>query len=416
MSLNMHAPDFSGDWHEAYARHFNPSRDAAIQHYFGRRIAIGERQGPRFQNAEDGQWLYNCHSNGGTFNLAHRHPHVVATLRDALEHLDCGNWWFPSPWRTKFAQRLAATTDGLLQGALLCNSGGEAADSALKFAHWKTGRTGIVSTFGGFHGLTGLATATGDERWRDRFGCKLPGFTQVPFDDLGAMERSVGPDTAAVILETIPATFGMAMPAKGYLKEVERICRRQGALLILDEIQTGLGRTGTMWYYQQTGAEPDIVLTGKGLGGGIYPLSAALLSKALMDKYAEDAFVTGSTFGGSEIGCAVGMAVLDVTEAADFLPRVNRLATRFRVELGGLGCELRQAGLFMGLNWRKEDLGREASRRLYEHGVWTVFAGGNTAVTQYLPPLVLTDAEADDIIARTNAALAGFPVAAATTA
>lgn len=404
----MNSVALPADWHETYARHFNPSRDRDIQQYFGRSITLGERRGARFQNVEDGQWLYNCHCNGGTYNLGHLHPHVVGALKEAIERLDCGNHWFASPWRAQLAARLAATTDGLLPGAHLCSSGGEAADTAIRFARWHTGRLGIVSAHGGFHGTTGLASAAGAPRWRDRFGNILPGFSQVPFDDLEAMERAVSTQTAAVILETIPATFGMLPPKENYLKEVERICRLRGALLILDEIQTGLGRTGSMWFYQQSGAEPDILLTGKGLGGGVYPVAAMLMSAALMETYATDSMVAGSTYGASEIGAVVGMAVLDVVQAPEFLPHVRSLAARFRSGLAPLGCELRQRGLFMGLNFFQEGLGMEASRRLYEHGIWAVFAGSATAVTQFLPPLVLTDAEADDIIARTNSALVGF--------
>ena len=398
----------AGDWHEAYSRHFNPERIRDFEKWFGRSIVLGERDGPRFQNAEDGTWLFNCHCNGGTFNLGHRHPQILDALREALGTLDVGNHWFPSPWRARLAQRLSATTDGLLPGALLCSSGGEATDTALKFSRWHTGRPGIVSAVGGFHGTTGLASAAGAPRWRDRFHNALPGFEQVPFDDLEAMERTVGNDTAAVILEAIPATLGMPIPSDGYFKEVERICRRHGALLIVDEIQTGLGRTGTMWFYQQAGAEPDIVLTGKGLGAGLYPVASALLSKPLMKTYATDSLVAGSTYGASELGCAVGLAVLDLTESPGFLEHVRSLAERFRDGLGSLNCELRQRGLFMGLKWPAEGQGWEAAQRLYEQGIWAVFAASDTSVTQYLPPLIVTDAQADDIIARTNAALAGF--------
>ena len=402
----MTIPQIAADWKADYVRHYNPDRPQFAEALFGRSIVMGEREGPRFLNSEDGRWLYNVHCNGGTYNLGHRHPAIVEALREAVGHLDGGNHWFTSPWRAMLAKRLSATTNDLMPGAMLTSSGQEAADLAIKFARWHTGRLGIISAEGGYHGLCGLASAAGSAHWRTRFGCDLPGFSQVPFNDLAAMEQAVTDQTAAVILESIPATLGMAVPVDGYLKAVQEICHRKGALLILDEVQTGMGRTGTMWYYQQTGTEPDMVMVGKGLGGGIYPVSALLLGDAMMKTYATDSTVYGSTYGGSEIGCVVGCAVLDVTEGGDFLGNVQAVADRLSNELIFDG-EVRQCGLFMGLKGPERSSGRDYSLRLYEQGIFAKDSSNDPSVLQYLPPLILTDSEVDDIVARTNAALAG---------
>jgi acetylornithine aminotransferase len=387
-------------------RHVNPTRGAVLEQLLGRRLVMGRREGPRFQNAADGRWYWNCHCNGGVFNLGHRPPAVIAAVRAALEEVDVGNHLFDSPWRARLAERLAATTGGRLPGVVLSPSGGEATDVALKFARAFTGRRGVVSAVGGYHGHTGLALATGEPRFRARFGHDLPGFSQVPFNDPGALEAAVGDDTAAVILETIPATLGMPMPLPGYLAAAGALCRERGALLVLDEVQTGLGRTGTMWCHQQEGVEPDLVTTAKGLSGAIYPMAATLLRADVLEVLAEDPFAHIATYGGAEPGCAAALAVLDAVEAPGFLERVRDLGERFGEGLSGLGCEVRRRGLFIGLRWPAEGDGMLAARRLFDAGIWAVPAANDTSVTQYLPPLVLSDEEAAELIAATRAALA----------
>ena len=394
----------SGATSEAFATHVNPGKVAAYE-ALGLDLVMGERRGARFRDAYDGRWLYNCHCNGGVFNLGHRHPAVVAAVREAMDHLDIGNHHLVSGWRALLAERLADSTGGLLPGVVFGVAGGEAIDLALKVARAHTGRSGIVSAIGGYHGHTGLAMAAGDPEYRDPFGPNLPGFVQVPFNDLDSLDRVVGDTTAAVILESIPATLGMPIPAPGYLRGVQQLCRDRGACFVLDEVQTGLGRTGSMWYYQQEGLEPDIVVTGKGLSGGVYPITATLMTAELHAFFTRHPFVHISTFGGSELGCVAALAVLDIIEAPGFLDRVRELGERFESGLAGLDLELRRRGLFMGLKFAEEGDGLVATRDLMSAGVFAVFANNDTSVLQLLPPLTVTDEEADDIIAILRATL-----------
>jgi acetylornithine/succinyldiaminopimelate/putrescine aminotransferase len=388
----------------AFAAHVNPGKVAAFD-ALGVDLVMGERTGARFRNAFDGRWLYNCHCNGGVFNLGHRHPVVIDAVRNALDALDIGNHHLVSGWRAKLAERLVATTDGLLPGVVFGVAGGEAIDLALKVARAHTGRTGIVSAVGGYHGHTGLAMAAGDPEYRDPFGPNLPGFVQVPFDDLDALAEVVGDTTAAVILESIPATLGMPIPSPGYLAGVQRLCRERGVCFVLDEVQTGLGRTGTMWYFQQEGLEPDIVVTGKGLSGGVYPITATLMTAELHAFFVDHPFVHISTFGGAELGCVAALAVLDVVEAPGFLERVVELGDRFQLGLAGVGGELRRRGLFMGLKLPNEGDAMLAARAVIEAGVFAVFANNDTSVLQLLPPLTISDDEVDDIIEIVRSAL-----------
>lgn len=398
---------------EAFAAHVNAGKVSTYR-ALGLELVMGERSGSTFLDAFDGTAYLNCHANGGVFNLGHRNAAVVAAVRDALDHLDIGNHHLVSGWRAALAERLAATTGGVLPGVVFGVGGGEANDLAIKVARAHTGRQGVVSAVGGYHGHTGLSLAAGDAEYREPFGPNPPGFVQVPFDDLDAMAealaRPVGGDgqpPALVLLEPIPATLGMPIPSAGYLAGVRRLCDEHGALLAFDEVQTGLGRTGTIWYHEQEDVVPDLLVTGKALSGGVYPISATLMTSELFAFFDDHPFVHVSTFGGAELGCVAALAVLDQIEAPGFLERVRTLGDRLADELGDLPFALRRRGLFMGFKFDDPGGGLVATKAMIEHGVFAIYANNDPSVLQFLPPLVLTDAECDDLVARTRAALGG---------
>ncbi len=388
----------------AFAAHVNRGKVATFDQA-GLDVVMGPRAGVWFGDAySDRRWL-NCHCNGGVFNLGHRHPAVIAAVRAALDDVDLGNHHLVSGHRAALAERLVRTTGGDLPGVVFGVSGGEAADLAIKVVRAGTGRSTIVSARGGYHGHTGLAMAAGDPAYRDVFGPQPPGFVQVPFDDLAALDAAVGDDTAAVLLEPIPATLGMPIARDGYLAAVAALCRARGAMLVLDEVQTGLGRTGRVWCYQHEGVAPDVVITGKGLSGGVYPIAATLMTRALHAVFDTHPFVHISTFGGAEPGCAAALAVLDVIEAPGFLERVGALGERLATGLTGRSYTLRRRGMFMGLAFAMERGGMFAARALYDAGVFAVWANNDPRVLQFLPPLVLSDAEADELVATVNRVL-----------
>jgi acetylornithine/succinyldiaminopimelate/putrescine aminotransferase len=389
---------------DAFARHVNAGK-VAMYRQLDLDVVMGAREGSTFVDAWIDRSFINCHCNGGVFNLGHRHPRIVAALREALDSLDIGNHHLVSGWRAKLAERLSSTTGGRLPGVVFGVGGGEAIDLAIKVARAGTSRQGVVSASGGYHGHTGLAMAAGDPEFRDPFGPNPPGFVQVPFDDLGALEAAVDDSCAAVLLEPIPATLGMPIAAPDYFAGVQTLCRERGAMLIIDEVQTGLGRTGQMWAYQHDGLEPDVVVTGKGLSGGLYPIAATLMTRELHSFFDTHPHIHVSTFGGAEIGCAVALEVLDIVEEPGFLAHVNDLSDRFRRQFDGLPFDLRQRGLMMGLAFAEEGAGMMAAAALYKAGVFAVWANNDPKVLQFLPPLVLSDAEADELIKRLRAAL-----------
>lgn len=389
-----------------FREHVAPGKLAFFENA-GMPFVLGRREGIWFEDAYTGKRFINCHCNGGVFNLGHCNPRVSDALRNALGRLDIGNHHFPSGHRARLAERLSASTDHQLPRVVFGVSGGESVDLAIKTARGSSGRARIVSASGGYHGHTGLAMATGDPSYRECFGPSLPDFVQVPFNSTQAMEEAIDDDTAAVILEAIPATLGMPIPQPGYFADTRRLCSERGAHLIVDEIQTGLGRTGKWWGYQHEGITPDAITVGKGLSGGIYPIAATLMTKqmhAVLDGGA-DPFVHISTFGGSELGCITANAVLDIVAEAGFLERVGTLSERIASGLAGLPFELRRRGMFMGLAFASSDEAVVALLKLYAAGVFVFPAGNDRRVLQFLPPLVIRDEECDDLIRRVREAL-----------
>lgn len=390
---------------EAFASHVNRGKARTLE-AIGVEVVMGEREGPRFRDAYTGRWYWNCHCNGGVFNLGHRHPAVVAAIREGLDHLDVGNHHLVSGWRARLAQQLADSTGGRLPYAVFTPSGTESVDLALRLARATTGRPKLIAAQGAYHGLSGFALAASDPRWFEPFGACPSGFAHVPFNDANAMRQEIDSETAAVILEPIPATLGFPPPAPGYLREVSEAARAAGALLIFDEVQTGLGRMGTNWYFEQADVEPDMLITGKALGGGLYPISALLLREELEAFFDDHPFAYVSTFGGAEIGCVAASAVIDEISTPGFLERVERLGARFEQAFAGMRFELRRFGLTMGLKFDHEQGGVLAAKQLIDAGVFAVFAEHDHSVTQFKPPLIVTESDVDEIAATVRDALA----------
>jgi acetylornithine/succinyldiaminopimelate/putrescine aminotransferase len=375
-------------------------------------LVIGRREGYRIWDV-DGHELFDLHLNGGTFNLGHRHPAVVEALREAPDELDVGNHHFPSEARAELAEKLARLTPGELHDSVFVPSGSEANDLAIRIARHATGRRKVVALDAGFHGRTGLAAAAGQDANARLFQSDYPDeFARVPFGDLDAMEKALGGrDVAAVLLETIPATYGFPVPPDGYLSGVKALCEASGSLYVADEVQTGLGRTGTLWAVEQWGVEPDLLVTGKGLSGGLYPISAVVMTKAVGSWLREEGWGYVSTFGGAEIGCRVASRVLDLCARPDTLENARRVAAAMERGLAALRERhpflrgVRQKGLVMGLELEGSLGGVRLSRALYPRGVWAMFSGFDTSVLQWKPGLLTDDDFCDAVLERLDAAL-----------
>ncbi len=393
------------------AAHVAPHR-VAVWDAFGTQLVIGRREGYRLWDLS-GHELIDMHLNGGTFNLGHRAPEVVASLVEAVQTLDIGNHHFASVQRAELAARLAQLTPGDLTYTVFSAGGGEAVDVAIKTARAATGRRPILGLDHGFHGRTGLAGAAGQDAGARYFHSDQPDeFSGVPFGDLDAAETALrARGHAALIIESVPATYGFPVPPPGYLPALKELCETYGALYIADEVQTGLGRTGRLWGVETFGVKPDILVAGKGLSGGIYPIAATVISDRAGGWLREYGWGHVSTFGGSELGCRVAETVLDITTRASTCESVQRLTDQFSGRLAEIAYrnpyldQIRQCGLVIGLKVDHPNGGVYLQQELFERGVWAIASGFESSVLQFKPGLLLAPDDADLVLDRLEAAL-----------
>lgn len=352
----------------------------------------------------EGRRYLDCLSAYSALNQGHRHPRVMRALAEQAERLTLTSRAFHNDRMGRFLERLCRTAG--MDMALPMNSGAEAIETAIKAARkWgytvkgtTPDRAEIVVCNRNFHGRTTTAVSLSSEAaYRAHFGPFTPGFRWVPFGDAAALEAAMTPETVALIVEPIQGEAGIRIPPEGYLRAAKQICRAHGALFVLDEIQTGLGRTGALFCHQhEPGAEPDVLVLGKALGGGVYPVSATLASKQVLGVFGPGDH--GSTFGGNPLACAVGEAALAVVVEEELPERSRVLGARLIERLRAIGSnrvkEVRGRGLFVGVEI-DEAAGpaRPICERLLGLGVLCKDTHGQ--VIRLAPPLVIGEAEVD---------------------
>ncbi len=352
--------------------------------------------------------------------LGHAHPALIAALEAQARKVWHTSNLYEIPEQTRLAERLVAAT--FADCAFFTNSGAEAMECCIKAArkYWhdkgEPERNRIVTFAGAFHGRTiATVSAANQEKLVKGFAPLLPGFDQVAWGDLEAARAAIGPETAAILVEPIQGEGGVRTAPDGFLKGLRRLADEHGLLLILDEIQCGMGRTGTLFAHEQAGFTPDLMGVAKGIGGG-FPLGACLATEAAAAGMTAGAH--GSTYGGNPLACAVGNAVMDEMLAPGFLDAVKRKAGLLRQRLAGLAdshpgiiAELRGEGLMLGLKLVEGVKNTDLMAAAREQGLLTVPAGDN--VLRVLPPLIITEDEIAEGVARLDAACAGLGPASA---
>jgi acetylornithine/N-succinyldiaminopimelate aminotransferase len=390
----------------------NPS--AAVMPTYARANVVFERGEGAWLISTEGERYLDFASGVAVNALGHAHPRLVAALTEQAGKLWHSSNLYRVAGQERLAERLCQTT--FADQVFFCNSGAEACEGAIKLArrhHHASGhpeRWRTVTFKGAFHGRT-LATiaAAGNAKHLEGFGTPADGFDHVPFGDLEATTAAIGPETAAIMAEPVQGEGGINVAPTSWLKALRELCDAHGLLLVLDEVQSGMGRTGKLFAHEWAGITPDVMAVAKGLGGG-FPIGAVLATNEAAKGMV--AGTHGSTFGGNPLAMAVAGAVLDAVLEPGFLEHVQAMALRFKQQLAGLQDayphvieEVRGSGLLTGLKL-KPPLGEVANACMAEK-LLTVGAGDN--VMRLLPPLNVTEDELSEAVARLGRALARFP-------
>ncbi len=367
--------------------------------------------GTTFQDIH-GRTYIDCLGGFGIYNVGHRHPKVVKAVTDQLRRQALHSQDLLDPLRAMLARLLATIAPGRLQYAFFTNSGTESVEGAMKLARLHTGRKAFIAATRGFHGKSlGSLSVTAKASFRQPFLPLVGAVHHVPFGDADVVEkilesaRLVGDDIAAVVLEPIQGEGGVIVPPDDYLPRVRELCTRYGALLILDEVQTGLGRTGKLFACEHYGVEPDILCLAKALGGGVMPIGAFLSTAQIWQGMIPNPFLHTTTFGGNPLACAAAIATISVTleerlweRAAELgeylLPRLRQVFARYP----GLGLEVRGKGLLIGMEFQTNEIGYQVAKEAFDRGVLLTGTLVNSKTIRVEPPLTISREELDRVV------------------
>ncbi|MBI4052049.1 MAG: putrescine aminotransferase [Elusimicrobia bacterium] len=345
----------------------------------------------------------------GIYNVGHRHPKVIKAVLDQLKRQALHSQELLEPFRAMLAKIVGDLTPGDLQYSFFGNSGAEAVEGAMKLAILHTGRKSFIAAVGGFHGKTmGALSATAKARFRQPFLPILPDCYHTPFGDAEAVEDvlksadMVGNDIAAVILEPIQGEGGINVPPDDYLPRVRDLCDRYGALLILDEVQTGMGRTGRMFACEHWNVIPDILCLGKSFGGGVMPIGAFISNKTIWEHLFQEPWLHSTTFGGNPLACVAAIAGIHVLLEEKLPERAERMGNyiiqklkSLRRRFSKLCVDVRGKGLMIGMEFPSDEIGYEVAKGLFDDGVLVAGTLFNAKTLRIEPPLTITQQEVD---------------------
>jgi putrescine aminotransferase len=393
------------DAFDKYARHVNAAF-AGLAKFMGFDTVEDRAEGALVYDVRGREYI-DCLGGPGVFTLGHRHPKLVAALKDQLDHMPLSSRLLLNRWQAEAAEKIAEVTPGDLECTFFCNSGAEAVEGALKIARAHTGRPGVVATVGGFHGKTfGALSASGRDVYKTPFEPLLSGFQHVPFGDASAVRDAIDDTVGAVILEPIQSEAGIIVPPEGYLRELREICDSADVLLILDEVQTGLGRTGTMFACNAEDVVPDIMTLGKALGGGVMPVGAFTSTAEIWDIFRENPLIHTSTFGGNPMACRAAIVALEIIADEQICDKARERGEQLlqglrevTAEYDDVIVEVRGRGLLVGVEFTDSDVGGMAIAGMGSRGVLSAYTLNDPKVVRFEPPAIITPEQVDTVVA-----------------
>jgi putrescine aminotransferase len=385
----------------------------SLHRFMGIEAVEWRAEGSHIWDTEGNEYL-DLLAGFGTFALGHCPPAVVAAVQEQAARMPLASRLLFNPAVADLAAELAAVLPGDIQKMFFCNSGTEAVEGALKLARLYTKKTAVVATEGGFHGKTlGALSASGREMYKKPFAPLVSGFRHVPFGDLQALDAAMDKDTAAFIVEPIQGEAGVIVPPDDYLRGAREVCDRNGALLILDEVQTGLGRTGAMWASELYGVVPDIITTAKALGGGVMPIGAFASTPQIWEVMEENPYLHTSTLGGNPLACAAGVAALREIVRLDLPKRARELGAHALQRLQELQAanpdiiaEVRGRGLLIGVEFTDSDIAGLVIAGMVQRRVIAAYALNNPGVIRVEPALTISQEDLDRGLEALTAAVA----------
>lgn len=389
---------------EKYEHFINPAL-AKLFRFMGLSTVEWEAEGSIIKDI-DGKEYIDCLGGYGVFSLGHRHPKVVEAVKAQLDRMPLSSKVLFNQPMADLCSLLADITPGDLQYSFIGNSGAEAVEGALKLARIHTKRPKVIATVNSFHGKTfGALSATGRDLFREPFLPLMSGFEHVPFNDIAALEKKIDSDTAAVIIEPIQGEGGIIVPDPSYLSSVRALCDKYSALLICDEVQTGLGRTGKMFAVEHYNVIPDIITTAKALGGGIMPIGAFTAKAHIWEQYISSPFLHTSTFGGNPLACAAAIAAIRVIQDEQLVNLATENGAYFIGKLQNIQQNypqviksVRGKGLMIGIELTKEGIGGFLMSEFINNGVLVAYTLNNPKVIRIEPPLVITHSLIDQVV------------------
>jgi putrescine aminotransferase len=360
----------------------------------------------------NGKKYIDCLGGFGIYNVGHRNKKVVKAVTDQLKRQALHSQDLLDPLRAILAKILADITPGDLKYSFFTNSGTESVEAALKLAKMYSDRSTFISTTRSFHGKSlGSLSGTAKGMFRKPFLPLIPGFRHVPFGDIDMMRKTfetsalVGEDVAAVILEPIQGEGGIILPPEGYLKQVRDLCDQYDALLIFDEVQTGMGRTGKMFCAEVYNVVPDILCLAKAFGGGVMPAGAVVGKEKVFKSWFDNPFMHTTTFGGNPLACAAAIATIDVLLEEDLPSRAAEVGEYFLQGLKDAAVghedkvmEIRGKGLMIGIEFHKDEVGYEVSKALFDRGILVAGTLVNSKTIRIEPSLTISYEEVNTVI------------------
>ena len=396
---------------EDYLCHVNPSLMRLLA-FMGVDHVEDHAEGAKVWDASGNEWI-DCLGGFGVFCLGHRRGEIIDAAKAQLDKMPLSAKILLCKPMADLSRKLAEITPGDLQFSFICNSGTEATEAALKLARLYTKKKEIIYTTNAFHGKTlGSLSVTGRKKYQEPCEPLLPMCKSVAFGDIDALVGAITNDTACFILEPVQAEGGVYVPDADYLHKAECACRDAGVVFIVDEVQTGFGRTGTMFASERFGVKPDIMTLAKALGGGVMPIGAVVATPEIWSVFEDNPLIHSSTFGGNPLACAVALKAIEIIERENLPARAESAGRRFlaglkklRAKYSDIVSDIRGLGLLIGIEFTDDDIGGLFISAIVSRHILVGFTLNNPKVIRIEPPLDIDDATIDHVLECVDGAL-----------